>query len=88
MTGQKGPCGNNMIFYSVANDSVYGECDCNYDIECRSLIYSSVYDECFFAYEQVSGNRAFRSLFTPQNQVSLDQVAIVHKICGTNDETT
>ena len=55
MTGQKGPCGNNMIFYSVANDSVFGECDCNYDIECRSLIYSSVYDECFFAYEQVSG---------------------------------
>lgn len=29
MTGQKGPCGNNMIFYSVAGDAVYGECDCN-----------------------------------------------------------
>ena len=54
MTGQKGPCGNNMIFYSVANDSVFGECECNTDLECRSLIYSSVYDECFFAYEQVS----------------------------------
>jgi len=52
-TGQKGPCGNNMIFYSLPNDPVYGECDCNYDIECKSLIYSHVYDECFFAYEQV-----------------------------------
>lgn len=53
MTGQVGPCGKNMIFYSLPNDLVYGECDCNYDIECKSLIYSHVYDQCFYAYEQV-----------------------------------
>lgn len=27
-TGTKGPCGNNMIFYAVSDDPVYGECDC------------------------------------------------------------
>ncbi|CAL8088328.1 unnamed protein product [Orchesella dallaii] len=51
-TGQVGPCGKNMIFYSLPNDQTYGECDCNYDIECKSLIYSNVYDQCFYAYEQ------------------------------------
>ena len=52
-TGTRGPCGKNMIFYSIANNSVYGECDCNYDIECKSLIYSPVFKECVFAYDQV-----------------------------------
>jgi len=45
-----------MIFYSLPDDAVYGECDCNYDIECKSLIYSADYDECFYAYEQVCEN--------------------------------
>ena len=54
-TGTRGPCGKNMIFYSLANNSVYGECDCNYDIECKSLIYSPVFKECVFAYDQVKG---------------------------------
>ncbi|OXA63351.1 uncharacterized protein LOC110858947 [Folsomia candida] len=50
-TGTKGPCGNNMIFYAVSDDPVYGECDCNYEI-CRSMIYSREYDECFEAFQQ------------------------------------
>jgi len=58
-TGQRGPCGKNMIFYSVKDDSVFGECDCNYDIECKSLIYSPVFKECVYAYEQGHCNEGY-----------------------------
>jgi hypothetical protein len=52
--GEKGPCGENMIFFGYQTNAVYGECDCDYNDNGRGLIYDEASNRCNFVYSRVS----------------------------------
>lgn len=52
--GERGPCGDNMIFFGYQSNAVYGQCDCNYNDNSRALIFDSKRNMCHFIYARVS----------------------------------
>jgi len=49
------PCGENMRFFAIPEEnSNEGRCDCDYHQCSRPLIYSAKYNQCFWAWTQVS----------------------------------
>jgi hypothetical protein len=52
--GKKGHCPENMIFYAVTHNKIYGECDCSYSTTPKPLVYHPETKKCYFIYEQVN----------------------------------
>jgi len=50
--GDRGPCGQNMIFYSEAESRVYGICDCDTRNNERPLIFHLETNQCYFVYSR------------------------------------
>ncbi|ODM98803.1 hypothetical protein Ocin01_07881 [Orchesella cincta] len=48
--GEKGPCGENMIFFAYSTNAAYGSCDCNYNDNGRPLIYEPTANKCHYVY--------------------------------------
>lgn len=52
--GLQSHCGENMAFYGVEHNELYGRCDCAYNSQ-RPLIYHEASKRCYFVYDQVHG---------------------------------
>jgi hypothetical protein len=57
--GDKGPCGENMLFYGEAGNKVYGICDCDVLNKERALIFRGDPDSCHFVFTQVDMPKLF-----------------------------
>ena len=51
--GDRGPCGENMIFYPEDDSRVYGICDCDGISNERPLIFHPESNQCHFVYSRV-----------------------------------
>lgn len=47
-------CPANMRFFAIPGSKTEGTCDCDYHQCARPLLYSSKYNQCFWAWSQVS----------------------------------
>ncbi|XP_021964530.1 uncharacterized protein LOC110859836 isoform X2 [Folsomia candida] len=50
--GEKGPCGQNMVWHSDVNSTVFGECDCDFLNSRIPLVYHPASDRCYHIFTQ------------------------------------